>query len=128
MWLLSAGLVISWQLEPWLGLKECVGQGDGVRVLQEGVCCVIRVDVEEDWHVHLLPRIKPLLLEAEALNLVEVSSSLEGNHIVGRNPINRPDADKLTDYITIKLYKIVFYNLMASSIEIVTYAKVCEDF
>ena len=36
-----------------LGLEEGVGECDFVGILQEGVIHVVRVDVEEDWHVHL---------------------------------------------------------------------------
>lgn len=40
------------------------------------------VNIKEDWHVNLLARSEPLLLKAEALNFVEVLTSLLRSHIV----------------------------------------------
>eukprot|EP00976_Prorocentrum_cordatum_P102075 1192900-Prorocentrum_minimum.AAC.1 len=39
--------------------------------------------VEEDGHVHLLPRLQALLFEAEALDLVKVRSRLHGGDVIG---------------------------------------------
>lgn len=49
------------------GLKEGVGQSDGVDPSHPGVLVELRVDVEEDGHVHLLVGVQTLLLEAETL-------------------------------------------------------------
>ena len=83
--------VISRKLETGLRLKECIAESDLIGIFQEGVGLVVRVDVEEDRHVDLLPRVEPLLLETEALDLVEVGPGLERNHIVGRNPVDRSE-------------------------------------
>ena len=55
------------QLLTLLGLKEGVGQRDGVHPRHPGVVVELRVDVEEDGHVDLLVRVQALLLEAETL-------------------------------------------------------------
>lgn len=36
-----------------LGLEESVGQGDGIHSRHAGILVKLRVDVEEDGHVHL---------------------------------------------------------------------------
>lgn len=92
------------QLLPFLGLKEGVGEGDGVHPCHSRIVVEFRVDVEEDGHVDLLARVQPLLLEAEALrkdrswrrtfwnveisaeahlDLVEVLPGVKGHHVVG---------------------------------------------
>ncbi len=38
----------------------------------------------------LLPRIEPLLLKAEALDLVEVLAGFEGDHVVRRHTVDGP--------------------------------------
>ena len=83
--------VISRKLETRLRLEECIAESDLIGIFQEGVGLVVRVDVEEDRHIDLLTRVKPLLLETEALDLVEVGPGLERNHIVGRNPVDRSE-------------------------------------
>lgn len=55
------------QLLTLLGLEEGVGQSDGVHSGHPGVLVELRVDVEEDGHVHLLVRVQALLLKAETL-------------------------------------------------------------
>lgn len=55
------------QLLTLLGLKEGVGQCDGVHSGHPRVFVELWVDVEEDGHVHLLVRVQALLLEAETL-------------------------------------------------------------
>lgn len=50
-----------------LGLKEGVGQCDGVHPGHPGVIIKLRVNVEEDGHVHLFVRVQTLLLKAETL-------------------------------------------------------------
>ena len=74
--------IICWELQPGLGLKECIAECDFVCVLQEWIRLVVRVDIEENRHVHLLSRVQSLLFKAEALDLIEVCSSLERNDIV----------------------------------------------
>ena len=83
--------VISRKLETRLRLEECIAESDLIGIFQEGVGLVVRVDVEEDRHVDLLTRVEPLLLETEALDLVEVGPGLKRNHIVGRNPVDRSE-------------------------------------
>ena len=83
--------VISGELKTRLRLEECITESDLVGVFQERVRLVVRVDVEEDWHVDLLARVKPLLLETEALDLIEVCPGLEGHNIVGGDPVNWPE-------------------------------------
>ena len=75
--------IICWELQSRLGLKECITECDFIGIFQEWIRLVVRVDVEEDRHVHLLPGIQSLLFKAEALDLIEVCSSLERNDIVG---------------------------------------------
>ena len=75
--------IICWELQSRLGLKECITKCDFIRVLQERIRLVVRVDVEEDRHVHLLSRVQSLLFKTEALDLIEICSSLERNDIVG---------------------------------------------
>jgi len=45
----------------------------------------LRVDVEEDRHIHRLPGIQPLLLEAETLDLAEILRDLARRHAVRRH-------------------------------------------
>jgi hypothetical protein len=52
-----------------------------IRIIHE-----IRIDIEEHRHVYRLPRIQPLLLEAEALDLAEVRRYLARRHAVRRHP------------------------------------------
>ena len=75
--------VICWELQSRLGLEECIAKCDFICIFQERIIDVVRVDVEEDGHVHLLSRVQSLLFKTEALDLVKVSPSLEGNNIVG---------------------------------------------
>ncbi len=49
----------------------------------------------------LLPRIEPLLLEAEALDLVEVLARLEGDHIVCRHTVDGPGKRETTFQISV---------------------------
>ena len=70
------------EFESRLRLEEGVREVDGVGVFQERVVGVLRVDIEEDGHVDFVVGVEPLLLEAEALDLVEVLSGFERNDIV----------------------------------------------
>ena len=55
------------QLLALLGLEEGVGEGDGVDPRHARILIKLRVDVEEDGHVHFLVRVQPLLFKAETL-------------------------------------------------------------
>lgn len=55
-------------------LEERVGQRDVVDAVHRRVVEHLRVQEEEDGHVDLFPRAESLLLEAEALDLVEVDT------------------------------------------------------
>lgn len=76
---------VSWHRQPLslFGLKEGVRQSNGVHSSHPRVGVKLGVNVEEYWHVHLFVRVQSLLLEAEALYLVEVLSSLKGDYVVG---------------------------------------------
>mmetsp|Transcript_27299 Transcript_27299/g.59629 ORF Transcript_27299/g.59629 Transcript_27299/m.59629 type:complete len:205 (+) Transcript_27299:229-843(+) len=63
--------------------EERIRKSQSVHPLHLGVKCKLRVHVEEDRHVHLLARLQALLLEAEALDLVEVGPRLHGGDVVG---------------------------------------------
>jgi len=63
-------------------LKKRVGKNYIVHSLHFGVCLKLRIDVEEYWHVYLLPRKKCLLLKAKALYLIKVNGSLHRSNIV----------------------------------------------
>ena len=65
-------------------LVEGVGEGEVGDVAAVPVCGKLWLDVEEDGHVHCLPSLQPLLLKAEALDLVEVLGHLVGGHVVQR--------------------------------------------
>lgn len=43
-----------WKFLTLFGLKESVGQSDGVHSCHSGIFVEIWVDVEEHWHVHFL--------------------------------------------------------------------------
>ena len=58
-------------------------------IFQEGIFEELRVDVKEDWHVDLFAGIQPLLLETEALDLVEIRPGLEGDHVVRADAVDR---------------------------------------
>jgi hypothetical protein len=52
-------------------LKKDVRKHDMVDIPEAAVSGKLRVDIEEDWHVDALSWAQPLLLKAEALDLVE---------------------------------------------------------
>jgi len=49
----------------------------------------------------LLARIEPLLLKAEALDLVEVLARLEGDHVVRRHTVDGPGKRETTFQISV---------------------------
>src|SRR4051794_25893718 len=67
-----------------LGVEHAVAEGDGSDLACRLVLEHRRIDEEGDRHVDGLPGFQPLLLEAEALDLVEVGSGLERRHVEGR--------------------------------------------
>lgn len=66
-------------------MVEHVRQHDFPHVLHVAVVHKLRIEVEKDRHVHLLAWPQLLLLEAEALDLVEVLAHLCGRHVVYRH-------------------------------------------
>ena len=83
--------IIGRKLKTRLGFKECITERDFIGILQERIRLVVRINVEEDRHVHLFTRVQSLLLKTETLNLIEVRPGLEGDNVVGGNPINWPE-------------------------------------
>ena len=65
--------------------RETFGAVSSTYVPHGGVFCKLRIDVEEHGQVNLFMWVQPLLLEAEALNLVKVLASIERNNVVGRD-------------------------------------------
>lgn len=65
-------------------LKEGVGESEASHSCHGRIVIELRVNVKENWHVHLFVWIKNLLLETEALNLVKVLASIEGDYIIRR--------------------------------------------
>jgi hypothetical protein len=61
-------------------LEEGVREDDVLDVSHERILCVGGIDVEKDGHIYLLIAAQPLLLEAEALNFIEVQSC--GNKVI----------------------------------------------
>lgn len=75
------------QLSPCLKLtKESITQGYRVNAPHIYVSRKFRVDIEEDRHVDRLAGIKPLLLEAEALDLAEIRRDLTRRDAVRSDP------------------------------------------
>ena len=75
-------LIHSGKFESRLWFKERVRQINCVDVFKERIVDVVGIDVEEDWHVYFFIRVEPLLLKAEALNLVEILAGLKRNDVV----------------------------------------------
>lgn len=67
------------------GFEEGVTQCHSLYALHVHIIEQIRVQVEENGHVHSLARIETLLLEAETLDLTEVRRTLGRCHTVGSN-------------------------------------------
>lgn len=67
-------------------IKQGITKGDGGDILHVGIVQEIRVNEEEDRHVHILARGQSLLFEAKALDLVEVVAGTVGSDIVGGDP------------------------------------------
>jgi hypothetical protein len=73
-------------------LEESVAECDFIDARHGRVLGKLRVDVEEDGHVHLLVRVQPLLLKAETLDLVKVLASLRYKSTLVSN--NQPPGEK----------------------------------
>lgn len=65
--------------------EECIGKGDGINSLHCRILREIRIDEEENRHVHGFPGIQLLFFEAKALDLAEVRSDLSGRDTVRRD-------------------------------------------
>mmetsp|Transcript_13188 Transcript_13188/g.35888 ORF Transcript_13188/g.35888 Transcript_13188/m.35888 type:complete len:218 (+) Transcript_13188:287-940(+) len=70
-------------------LVELVRQGDVIYVPAVPIARHLRVNVEENGHVNSLVRLQPLLLKAEALDLVEVLAELVWGDIIHGVPRHR---------------------------------------
>ena len=66
--------------------EESIAQSDSVDFVHRGVIVEVRVNEEEDWHIHRLSSIKPLLLETEALDFAEIGRHLSGCDAIGSHP------------------------------------------
>jgi hypothetical protein len=66
-----------------LRLEESITQCNRLNTLHIDVLCKLRIDVEEDWHIHCFSCIQSLLLEAKALNLAKVRGDLSGRNRIG---------------------------------------------
>ena len=64
-------------------LEEGVGKCEVANASHFGILSKFRVDVEEHRHINLLARPEPLLLKAEALDLIEILPGLLWRHVVG---------------------------------------------
>jgi hypothetical protein len=71
-----------------LRLEERIAQSDSLNALHTRILCELRIDVEEDRHVHCLSSIQPLFLEAETLDLAKVWSDLSWCDRVGGHANN----------------------------------------
>ncbi|POS81772.1 hypothetical protein EPUL_006058, partial [Erysiphe pulchra] len=60
--------------------EESVVERDGINTLHGRVLQELRIDVEEDWHVHRLALVEPLLLKTETLDLAEIRRNLPRRH------------------------------------------------
>ena len=66
-----------------LRLEERITQCDRLDTLHIDVLCKLRVDVEEDCHIHCFSCIQSLLLKAKTLNLAKVWGDLSRRDRVG---------------------------------------------
>lgn len=66
-----------------LRLEECITQCDRLDTLHIDVLCKLRIDVEEDWHIHCFSCIQSLLLKAKTLNLAKVRGDLSRRNRIG---------------------------------------------
>lgn len=62
--------------------EKSVRQGNRINPLHIRIRRKIRINEEENRHIHRLPRIKLLLLKAEALNLAEIRRHLSRRHAI----------------------------------------------
>lgn len=61
-----------------LRLEKRITQRDSLNALHTRILCKLRIDVEEDRHVHSFSSVQSLFLKAETLNLAKVWSDLSG--------------------------------------------------
>lgn len=97
-------LCITWycKIHPFFRFKKRVGESDRVDKFHFRIFNKLRIDIKEDRHVdlkenllifvtdlwsqsHLFIGIKLLLLEAKALNFIEIGSSLKWDNVVSTN-------------------------------------------
>ncbi len=72
-----------------LAFKKRVAERDFMHVLRARVSAQARIHEEIHRHLHFGPRRQPLLVEAEALDLLEVDPRLLRRHVERRMPHNR---------------------------------------
>lgn len=68
--------------------KKRIRQSNSLNPLHIQIIQQIRIQVKENRHIHRLPRIQPLLLKAETLNLAEIRRDLCRRNAVRRHPDN----------------------------------------
>ena len=66
-----------------LRFEERIAQRDRLNTLHVDVLCKLRIDVEEDWHIHCFSCIQSLLLKAKTLNLAKVRGDLSRRNRIG---------------------------------------------
>lgn len=67
-------------------LKKRIAQRNLLNPPHIWVIRKIRIDIKEHRHIHRLPSIQPLLLEAKTLNLREILRHLSRRHAIRRHP------------------------------------------
>lgn len=65
--------------------KECITQSNLLDPLHIRIIHKVRINVEENRHIHRLARIQPLLLKTKTLDLTEIGRYLCGRHAVCGN-------------------------------------------
>lgn len=86
-WATSSASLVQPRLD-FGGSKKGVAQGDEIDVPHPGVVADVRVDEEEDGHVHRLSRIQFLLVKAKTLDLGEVRGGNVRGDVVGGDADN----------------------------------------
>src|SRR5262249_4843231 len=66
------------------GAEERVGQSDAIDLAGPGIIGELWIDKEIDRHLDLLPRAESLLIETEALDLVEINPGFGWRHVKRR--------------------------------------------
>ena len=70
-------------------LKECIRERHRIDFAHPPILEERWVNVEEDRHVYRFSREEPLLVKAEALDLIKVLPGLQRRHVVRCNPDDR---------------------------------------